>query len=253
MPYRTSILLRHVLIALVGVLLAVWASLSPQAMSIRHAIFQLPKRVTIIYNGVSISSTNSAAAATTSSRRAVYSTSVPQTKGSTRFTYGIAASYSAKGQRLSPTKNTYDFNPSNASSIFEGAQGLSTSAKKKRPASGQDSFFVSNVGNTTTTAFAVVDGVGGWVESGIDPADFAHSLCNFMHLAATDFPARFKTQPMAPRELLDIGFEEVMKDNSVVGGGSTACVATVNEQGRLDVAKYGQLLPSALRALDRSD
>lgn len=239
MPFNTRFPLKYVLIAFLGVLLAIWASVSPQAMSIRNALFQLPKRVTVAYNGSPLLSIHTTAATATITSRDPYSTSAGQTKGTTRFTYRIAASYSGKGQRLNPTKNTYDFDPLNVSAIFEGPQGGSVSAKKRRPASGQDSFFVGNIGNTKGIAFGVADGVGGWVESGIDPADFAHSLCNYMKKAAIGFPAGFKAQPMIPQELLQIGFEKVMKDDSVIGGGSTACIATVDDEGRLDVAKYG--------------
>ncbi|KAF2228947.1 protein serine/threonine phosphatase 2C [Viridothelium virens] len=184
--------------------------------------------------------------------RAAYSTPAAVAKGATRFTYRIAASYSGKGQRLNPIRNTYEFNSVNISAIFEGPQGAAKATKKKRPASGQDSFFVGNVGDTGGVAFGVADGVGGWVESGIDPADFAHSLCNYMGKAAARFPAGFKTQPMAPQELLQIGFEKVMKDDSVPGGGSTACIATANVEGRLDVANLGdsgflQLRQNAVR------
>ncbi|KAI9694491.1 MAG: hypothetical protein M1822_000107 [Bathelium mastoideum] len=239
MPYRNIVLPQYVLIAFLGAVLAIWASLSPQAMSIRNALFQLPKRVTVIHNGSPlVSSTNAAFTTTAVVSRAARSTPTSPAKGATRFTYRIAASYSGKGQRLNPATNTYDFNPLNTSAIFEGPQGATTSARKRRPASGQDSFFVGNVGGTKSVAFAVADGVGGWIESGIDPADFAHSLCDYMHKAAVAFPKGFKTQPMLPQELLQIGFERVMKDDSVVGGGSTACVAAADEEGRLDVAKY---------------
>ena len=235
MPSDNRLLRKYVLIAFIGVLLAIWAALSPQAMSIRNALFQLPKRVAVAYNGLPLYSTT---ATNTLTSPAAYSTPAGQAKGPTRFTYRIAASYSGKGQRLNPAKNTYDFDPRNASAIFEGPQGDGVSAKKRRPASGQDSFFVSKIGKTENVAFGVVDGVGGWVESGIDPADFAHSLCNYMRKAATGFPAGFKTQPMVPQELLHIGFENVMKDDTVVGGGSTACIATADDEGRLEVAKY---------------
>ncbi|KAL9062461.1 MAG: hypothetical protein Q9157_008901 [Trypethelium eluteriae] len=237
MPSSWTLLSKYVLIALIGAILAIWASLSPQAMSIRNALSQLPKRITVAYNGSPLLSSNAATAtiaSATLTSRAAYSTPAAVAKGATRFTYRIAASYSGKGQRLNPIRNTYEFNSVNISAIFEGPQGAAKATKKKRPASGQDSFFVGNVGDTGGVAFGVADGVGGWVESGIDPADFAHSLCNYMGKAAARFPAGFKTQPMAPQELLQIGFEKVMKDDSVPGGGSTACIATANVEGRLD-------------------
>lgn len=91
-------------------------------------------------------------------------------------------------------------------------------------------------------AFGVVDGVGGWEESGVDPADFAHSLCDYMADAAArypygvDKPARGGS--LRPVELLDMGYEKVMEDPAIPAGGCTACIATASTGGLLNVAKY---------------
>ncbi|KAI9709309.1 MAG: hypothetical protein M1820_003429 [Bogoriella megaspora] len=202
-------------------------------MTIRNGIYQLPKRISITYKGIPLLSLNGITVAS----RAWYSSSVVPKSGS-RFTYRIAASYSGKGQKLDPLKNVYDFNPINTTSMFSGPQG-NGKGRTFRPASGQDSFFVSNVGNTGEVAFGVADGVGGWVDSGIDPADFAHSLCNYMRKSATGYPNGFKEQPIRPKDILQIGYSRVMKDDTVIGGGSTACIATASKDGKLHVANLG--------------
>jgi protein phosphatase PTC7 len=95
-------------------------------------------------------------------------------------------------------------------------------------------------------AFGVVDGVGGWEESGVDPADFAHSLCDYMADAAGRYPYGSDKQPARgvsgnsgpkPVELLEAGYEKVMEDPGVPAGGCTACIATVTASGTLNVAK----------------
>jgi protein phosphatase PTC7 len=98
----------------------------------------------------------------------------------------------------------------------------------------------------------VVDGVGGWSQSGVDPADFSHTLCGHItnvaqsfdgkpvlkrraqgeKVLATDGKARLR-----PLDLLDLGYEKVMQDGSVWAGGSTACIATASSGGILEVAK----------------
>ena len=87
-------------------------------------------------------------------------------------------------------------------------------------------------------AFAVVDGVGGWQDSGVDPANFSHSLCEYMAAScsaklANDAPSRLR-----PVELLDAGYSGVMADANVHAGGSTACVGVASADGILEIAKY---------------
>jgi protein phosphatase PTC7 len=109
----------------------------------------------------------------------------------------------------------------------------------RRPLSGQDSFFVSNVADTGAVAFGVLDGVGGWVESGVDPSDFSHSLAEYMSSIASIYPKSIEgaTLPLRPRDLLDWGYTRVIKDKAIFAGGSTATIATVLPNGSVEVAK----------------
>ena len=47
------------------------------------------------------------------------------------------------------------------------------------------------------------------------------------------------TETIGPRELLQHGYDAVLADDSIVGGGTTACVATGRSDGTLSVANLG--------------
>lgn len=144
---------------------------------------------------------------------------------SSSITYKVGAAFSGKGWSFAGKKNTFSFDPSGQPPDQQPFTG--------RPTSGQDAFFISNVGNGSSTAFGVADGVGGWVQSGIDPADFSHGLCRYLVENARDSPA----DRLGPRELLERGFQDVVSDVEITGGGSTACVAVGDSFGYLEVAK----------------
>jgi len=107
--------------------------------------------------------------------------------------------------------------------------------------SGQDSFFISQVGSSGAAAFGVADGVGGYMDHGIDSAAFAHGMCNYMAKSAADYPYgngdKLATGHLRPQDLLQIGYDQVCKDKSIRGGGSTACIGVAEPQGSLGVAK----------------
>ena len=146
------------------------------------------------------------------------------------FSYRIAASFSAKGHRFNPKTDLMSFKPRNdkvRSSKIQRAQ---------RPHSGQDSFFVTSIGDTSNMAFGVADGVGGWIDSGIDSAHFSHGLCEAMAVEAQkhDFSV---DRYIYAGELLQKGYDKMIEDTSVRGGGTTACVAVGGIDGSLEVAK----------------
>ncbi|KAL0254398.1 Protein phosphatase 2C 7 [Diplodia seriata] len=147
-----------------------------------------------------------------------------------KFAYQISASYSAKGHQFNPEYNLFNHNP---------FVRLTKKGGHKRPASGQDSFFVNQIGDTGAVAFGVADGVGGWTESGVDPADYAHGICDYMAVAANGYPEGFVKGPLHPKDLLQIGYDNVTSDDSIIGGGSTACIAAAEPDGSVEVANLG--------------
>ncbi|KAH6723303.1 phosphatase 2C-like domain-containing protein [Leptodontidium sp. 2 PMI_412] len=160
-----------------------------------------------------------------------FTTSRPVLSNS-KFTYGIAASFTAKDRRYNPDTNVFNFNPYNHIRARR-------KDKRTRPDSGQDAFFISRVGESSDVALGVADGVGGWVDSGVDPADFAHGFCDYMAHAAYTHKAEAWNPPLGARSLMQRGYEEICKDDSVRAGGSTACVAVAKGDGMLEVANLG--------------
>jgi hypothetical protein len=76
-------------------------------------------------------------------------------RSTSSFSYRISASYSAKGHRFDPDINVFNFNPYTRiqpTSINVG-EGL---GRKHRPASGEDAFFISRVGETGDVAVGIV-------------------------------------------------------------------------------------------------
>ncbi|KAF1999468.1 protein serine/threonine phosphatase 2C [Amniculicola lignicola CBS 123094] len=170
-----------------------------------------------------------------------FHTSTPNSSTNAHFSYHVAASYSAKSDRFNAARNLFTREPFDPTeSIFKSIrQCKHTKDKRKRAKSGQDAFFFSQVGTSRTAAFGVADGVGGWVESGVDPADFSHGLCEYMACAARSWPQDAKTSSLHPKDLLQIAYDKVIVDRGIEGGGSTACLAVAEPDGNVEVANLG--------------
>lgn len=140
--------------------------------------------------------------------------------------YEISASFCPKKQSFGKN-HVYHFDPSSRNFTI-----------RRTPwRSGQDAYFASSVGSTPATAFGVADGVGGWHDHGIDPALVSHGLCNSMAKAAGRFPDGFTSATLEPKALLQSAYEEVLQDESIPGGSTTACIAVANETGHVEIAK----------------
>ncbi|KAF1989701.1 protein serine/threonine phosphatase 2C [Aulographum hederae CBS 113979] len=181
------------------------------------------------------------------SSRSFQTSSATRSQPPSHFSYGVSAAYSAKRESLLLMKNHFTFNPFLRLKETNGKRN-----KRARPRSGQDAFFISNVGTTGAVSFGVADGVGGWVNSGVDPADFAHTMCEYMSNLASKFPESLDTPLAAPKRLLELAYSKVLEDNTVFAGGSTVCAGTAEPDGRLEVANLGDsgyvhLSPAAVR------
>ncbi|CZR53914.1 related to PTC7-2C protein phosphatase [Phialocephala subalpina] len=200
--------------------------------------FTISQNVTIITSLSSIRQSSSSSRRTTLTPKSpirissrTFSTSPPRSSNS-KYTYGIAASFTAKDHRYNPDTNVFAFNPYNR--IIARRKD-----KRTRPDSGQDAFFVSQIQHTPDIAVGIADGVGGWVDSGVDPADFSHGFCDYMaHAAYTHSPSESE-HPFNARSLMQKGYEEICRDPSVKAGGSTACVGIAKGDGTLEVANLG--------------
>ncbi|KAK2793751.1 hypothetical protein FQN52_000703 [Onygenales sp. PD_12] len=155
-----------------------------------------------------------------------------------RISYRIAVSSSGKGRKFSPIKNVINFNPEIGRAI--GVQTGTTAAARKRARfdSGEDAFFVSTVdGDNDVVAFGVADGVGGWSDSGVDPADFSHALCSNMATAALEWDA--EADKVRARGLMQMGYEKCIADTSIFAGGSTASIGVAHADGKVELANLG--------------
>ncbi|KAK4105336.1 protein serine/threonine phosphatase 2C [Parathielavia hyrcaniae] len=167
--------------------------------------------------------------------RATYSTDGPPP--SSKFVYNVAASYIAKGRAYDPSTHVFQFNPYNRVQPPKGGRG-----KASRPESGQDAFFVSRLGAVPgEVALGVADGVGGWMDSGVDPADFSHAFCDYMAAGAVAAAATMRGtgRPLTARQLMQLGYEAVCRDPAIKAGGSTAVVGLLTAEGLLEVANLG--------------
>ncbi|KAL4977784.1 phosphatase 2C-like domain-containing protein [Aspergillus desertorum] len=161
-----------------------------------------------------------------------------------RISYRVAASSSGKSCRFLPTKNAYNFNPELHDAIGVAVDTQDPAAKRKRrPDSGEDAFFVSTVGRwrgsptDNSIAFAVADGVGGWAESRVDPADFSHALCDYMAQAALAWDG--PVEQLRAKYLLQAGYDRIVADENIPAGGSTASVGVGLNDGRIELANLG--------------
>lgn len=77
------------------------------------------------------------------------------------------------------------------------------------------------------------------MDSGLDPADFSHGLCEYMDCAARSWRQGTKTNSLHPKDLLQTGYDEVINDDDIIGGGSTACLAVAEPDGSVEVANLG--------------
>ncbi|KAA8642253.1 hypothetical protein EYZ11_011159 [Aspergillus tanneri] len=157
-----------------------------------------------------------------------------------RISYRIAASSSGKGRRFRPVTNTYDFTP-DLHAVGVAVDTDDPAIRRKwRPDSGEDAFFVSRVGRREypgAVAFAVADGVGGWSESKVDPADFSHALCYYMAESALGWDK--PPEQLRAKGLLQTGYDQVVADKTIRAGGSTASVGVGLSDGRVELANLG--------------
>ncbi|KAJ5777069.1 hypothetical protein N7520_000315 [Penicillium odoratum] len=165
-----------------------------------------------------------------------------------RISYRVAVSSSGKGRRFHPLKNAYNFDPSVSDAIGVSIDKNPEIRRRSRPDSGEDAFFVSRIGTLThrqgqnadvpeAVAFAVADGVGGWTESRVDPADFSHGICGYM--ADTALAWDQTADKLRPKQLLQSGYDQVVADPMIKAGGSTASVGVALPDGRVELANLG--------------
>lgn len=120
---------------------------------------------------------------------------------------------------------------------------------------GEDFFYVTDMRNGSGVALGVADGVGGWVDSGIDPSIFSQSLMHYAYRYSRDsWAGEPETDPtqdqgdlnqvegceLTPYQCLDLAYQSVLRDGQVKAGSSTACLISLNSaSGVLRAANLG--------------
>ncbi|KAF7778731.1 hypothetical protein Agabi119p4_3076 [Agaricus bisporus var. burnettii] len=143
-------------------------------------------------------------------------------------------------------------------------QMLSRPKAVKSVDAGEDFFFVQEMRNGSGVAFGVADGVGGWVESGVDPSLFSQALMYHAHRYSRsawagepevdptlDYEEREQIEgwEMTPYECLGLSYDGVLREKAVQAGSSTACIITLNAaNGLLRSANLGDSGFSIIRS-----
>lgn len=145
------------------------------------------------------------------------------------FSYRLGASSCSKKSSLRPPDNGKTlFN----SSLLHRDPSFFTSVARH---SGEDAFFMAHIAKSNRyVAFGIADGVGGWTESGVDPGKFSHGLCRYM-ADKTSRPEQ--VDDLRPQKLLQHGYDQVHADSKIEAGGSTACIAAIEPDGSVEIAK----------------
>ncbi|KAH9951240.1 protein serine/threonine phosphatase 2C [Amylocystis lapponica] len=129
---------------------------------------------------------------------------------------------------------------------------------------GEDFFYVQDMRNQSGVALGLADGVGGWVDSGVDPSLFSQALMYHGHryckAAWAGEPETDPTQDyeereqiegweLSPRECLELAYRGVLRERGVPAGSSTACLLTLNaSSGVLRSANLGDSGFSVIRS-----
>ncbi|KAL6298247.1 protein serine/threonine phosphatase 2C [Sparassis latifolia] len=120
---------------------------------------------------------------------------------------------------------------------------------------GEDFFYVQDMRNQSGVSLGIADGVGGWVDAGVDPSLFSQALMFHAHRYSKfawagepeidptqDYEEREEVEgwELTPSECLENSFHGVLRERAVIAGSSTACIMTLNaSSGLLRAANIG--------------
>ncbi|AET41456.1 type 2C protein phosphatase PTC7 Ecym_8170 [Eremothecium cymbalariae DBVPG len=98
---------------------------------------------------------------------------------------------------------------------------------------GEDNYFVA-VKSMNEVYAGVADGVGGWANHGYDSSAISSELCRTMKEISLK-----AVKDLGPKQLLDLAYLKVKQDGIVKVGSTTAVVAHLSPDGKLNVANLG--------------
>ncbi|KAF9053669.1 protein serine/threonine phosphatase 2C [Hymenopellis radicata] len=181
------------------------------------------------------------------------SSAVPQRP----YTFHIASSWAGKPE-LPQTFTKTPFAPNSPIGAWRDkmlTRKPGSSTEVWYPSAGEDFFFIQEMKNASGVSFGVADGVGGWVDSGIDPSLFSQALMYHAHRytrnawagepeidPTLDYAEREEVEgwELTPYECLDLAFGGVCRERLVQAGSSTAVLLSLNaSSGLLRTANLG--------------
>jgi len=182
------------------------------------------------------------------------------------FKFHIGASFAGKPDhpsRLSALQNKEGF----AKDSIIGKWRDDTLKRKrtvKSTSAGEDFFFVQEMKNGSGVSFGVADGVGAWVQSGIDPSLFSQALCyhaqRYSKNAWSGEPETelgdYYEEPvegweLTPQECIELSHGGVLRERGVPAGSSTVCILNLNARtGLLRAANLGDSGFAILRSFN---
>ncbi|MBW0526486.1 hypothetical protein O181_066201 [Austropuccinia psidii MF-1] len=87
--------------------------------------------------------------------------------------------------------------------------------------SGHDWWFINQSKQTGVLSLGVADGVGGWEEQGLDPAQVSQSLMFYSNHS-------LNSSPKNPSQVLSTAYQKILDDDLVGGGATTALLARLD-------------------------
>ncbi|KAA1471182.1 protein serine/threonine phosphatase 2C [Dentipellis sp. KUC8613] len=175
------------------------------------------------------------------------------------YRFHIGASWQAKppdppSKRHTMANTTQPFPPDSPIGKWR-EKTLSRPKAGSSKSAGEDFFYIEDMRNQSGVSFGVADGVGGWVESGVDPSLFSQALMYHAHRYAKNaWPGEPEIDPtqdyedreevegweLSPGECLALAHDGVMRERAVLAGSSTACIINLNaSNGVLRAANLG--------------
>jgi protein phosphatase PTC7 len=157
------------------------------------------------------------------------------------YTFHIGASWAGKRDDSSKKIKT-SFPPDTLIGSWRD-KTLSRPKAVRSQDAGEDFFFVQEMRNGSGVSFGLADGVGGWVDSGVDPSLFSQALMYHAHRYSRnawagepeieptmDYEEREQIEgwEMTPYECLDLAYGGVLREKYVQAGSSTASIISLN-------------------------
>ncbi|KAJ6502554.1 phosphatase 2C-like domain-containing protein [Mycena sanguinolenta] len=175
------------------------------------------------------------------------------------FTFYAAADWAGKPSWLwkdTPKPSaSRSFPPNSAIRLWREKSLKRLSSLSSPRSAGEDFFLCTNMRSNSGISLGLSDGVGGWVDQGIDCSLFSQGLMYYAHrhlengwagepeidpIIETASDSATLGAQVTPLEVLQLAYRDVLGDASIEAGSSTACLLTLNaSSGMLRSANLG--------------